>query len=592
MVDDIYSLYEVGINQLIAKLKNDEFDELGNALVYQQRLLENISFSRRYGNTERTTSERTQVIDALNDLSLSTLQITFNELCSSSQKTKLKKIKHNLPNPYHNVFFGREKEIDQLRQLLLPYPLSRYHIISIEGIGGVGKTSLALELTSSILANSHNYTPDEQFDVIVWVSAKKSWLTPDGIRERHQMFKTLDDIFAAIAITTDNLLAWQNKSCKEQITIIRKILSEKRCLLVIDNWESSEEPNLIEDFLRELPSPSKCIITTRIHLDIAFPIRLKGLSKQDAAKLIENESFHKNVMISNENSEYLYKLTGGVPLAIVWSISRMSIGYGLDILTESINNASSDIALYCFEKLINAIVNTNSYSLLLALAVFPGGASQEGVGIVAGLENDDFSRDNGLAVLERLDLIERVKNTVGIQSRFVMLTLTRRYALARLLHNQTLFKTYETRWINYMQEIAVQCSSDIQVWTNRDMAFEEIDNLISATESTFANKQYVQYLAVIRPVLLYWDATGFWEYLLQYGEQAIAIAHNVGDNVSIVWLATNSLGWVYVATKRYGKAEEILNESLAISIKSNNLRGQASVLWLLGREKRKRGLFH
>ena len=46
-------------------------------------------------------------------------------------------------------------------------------------------------------------------------------------------------------------------------------------------------------FLRELPDPTKAIVTTRHRIDIAYAIRLTGMPRADAQALIELEAAHK-----------------------------------------------------------------------------------------------------------------------------------------------------------------------------------------------------------------------------------------------------------------------------------------------------------
>ena len=49
---------------------------------------------------------------------------------------------HNLPQPNYGDFVGRETELKDLKRLLLPYPKSGHAVITILGVGGVGKSSL------------------------------------------------------------------------------------------------------------------------------------------------------------------------------------------------------------------------------------------------------------------------------------------------------------------------------------------------------------------------------------------------------------------------------------------------------------------
>ena len=110
--------------------------------------------------------------------------------------------RHNLPPRDYERFVGRQKELDEVRRLL-PYPKSRHHLVTIDGIGGIGKSALALE-TAYYARDSYAGLPEpERFEAIVWVSAKRTYLTADGILEQRQAFRALDDLYAAIAQVLD-----------------------------------------------------------------------------------------------------------------------------------------------------------------------------------------------------------------------------------------------------------------------------------------------------------------------------------------------------------------------------------------------------
>jgi hypothetical protein len=51
-------------------------------MVFQARLAENIRCSRRFGDTFERQVERVGIIEQLNGLTLSTLGVSFDELCS------------------------------------------------------------------------------------------------------------------------------------------------------------------------------------------------------------------------------------------------------------------------------------------------------------------------------------------------------------------------------------------------------------------------------------------------------------------------------------------------------------------------------
>jgi Tfp pilus assembly protein PilF len=75
-MSDQYSRYEDGLHQLLDQI-GPAHAEYATGLVYQQRLIENIAESRRYGDTETLKAERSKIIDQLNRLALSALGQPF-----------------------------------------------------------------------------------------------------------------------------------------------------------------------------------------------------------------------------------------------------------------------------------------------------------------------------------------------------------------------------------------------------------------------------------------------------------------------------------------------------------------------------------
>ena len=91
-------------------------------------------------------------------------------LTSSSREQEKKNLLASLPRrPY---FVGREEELKSIFESL--HPNSRTFIIGIEGIGGVGKSALAIEV-------SHRFVENELFESVIWISSKVSILTLHGI---------------------------------------------------------------------------------------------------------------------------------------------------------------------------------------------------------------------------------------------------------------------------------------------------------------------------------------------------------------------------------------------------------------------------
>jgi len=76
---DAYARYEVGLTRLLARLEA-RHPRRSEALVYEQRLRENLAQARFYGDTETRRAERAEIVSRLNVLAQDALGISFNEL--------------------------------------------------------------------------------------------------------------------------------------------------------------------------------------------------------------------------------------------------------------------------------------------------------------------------------------------------------------------------------------------------------------------------------------------------------------------------------------------------------------------------------
>ena len=250
-------------------------------------------------------------------------------------------------------------------------------------------------------------------------------MTSDGIKSRHQILQTLDDIYATIAVTLGKETLTRSKP-EEQAEII-KALFHRPIVFIVDNLETVDDETVIS-FLMELPAPTKAIVTTRHRIDLAYPVRLLGMPEEDAVRLATNESEAKNERLSQEQIAQLVRRTGGIPLAIVWSIAQIISGYDISYVSGKSGILKGDLARFCFEGVIETIKTKPSFELLLSLSTFEAGASRESLGVVADLP--EYDRDEGLVLLEKLSLVN--KNA----GRFTMLPLTKEYTYAILSEDE------------------------------------------------------------------------------------------------------------------------------------------------------------
>jgi hypothetical protein len=375
---------------------------------------------------QETTELRADIRDALMQLTDKLLEQKSLPAPDSQEHAE---VFHNLPQPDYGRFVGRREELAQVHRILRPYPNSRHPLVTIDGIGGIGKSALALEAALHYLRDYDHLQKEERFEAIVWTSAKSSVLTADGIMPRRQITRTLDDIYTTIAVTLDREDITRARP-EEQDKLVSRALTKQRTLLIVDNLETIDDER-VNAFLRELPAPTKAIVTTRHRIDVAYPIRLNEMSKTDALDLIAQECKKKDVSLSEIEPSRLFKRTGGVPLAIVWSVAQMGYGYGVEEVLQRLEHPGGDIAHFCFDRAIDLIRDRPSYTLLMALSSFPSDANRDALGYVTSLS--ELTRDESLVTLEKLSLVNRN------DGRFSLLPLTKRFGSIRLVPFQDNF---------------------------------------------------------------------------------------------------------------------------------------------------------
>ncbi len=102
----------------------------------------------------------------------------------------------NLPRPDFTTFIGRVEELSWIRQHLSP--TDRAWQIAITGIGGVGKSALALAIGHEFYKKYSELSEYERFENIIWVSAKEEILTISGPQQAflpETTLRNLEDLY-------------------------------------------------------------------------------------------------------------------------------------------------------------------------------------------------------------------------------------------------------------------------------------------------------------------------------------------------------------------------------------------------------------
>ncbi|MEO1560517.1 MAG: NB-ARC domain-containing protein [Cyanobacteria bacterium J06632_19] len=266
---------------------------------------------------------------------------------SESVGNQISPILQNLPAREYATFVGRDREVARLMELL-SYGHSA-HLISVDGIGGVGKTTMVVEVAYRCLKASCNINLNSTsnlptFEAIIFTSAKQNHLTCIGLLPRLIYQRTLRDICREITRIFE-FTQINNLSLSEQIEIIHHKLSQTRTLLIVDNLETIENQEEVLSFLYDLPPTVKVIITTR-EQTLFVPIRLNSLPKEHSLRLIQHEAKEKGVNLTSPQSQEIYEAVSGIPAAMIYAIGQMTAGYLFDDVLRLIKNPEGDIALF------------------------------------------------------------------------------------------------------------------------------------------------------------------------------------------------------------------------------------------------------
>jgi hypothetical protein len=104
------------------------------------------------------------------------------KVSSQSQKEEAKNVPELIPNnlPPRSEFVGREKEKALIHEALR----SRSYLVSVDGIGGIGKSTLALEVVYECLTARRSSIPSNKiakFDGFIWASARDRDVNIDSL---------------------------------------------------------------------------------------------------------------------------------------------------------------------------------------------------------------------------------------------------------------------------------------------------------------------------------------------------------------------------------------------------------------------------
>jgi len=326
---------------------------------------------------------------------------------------------------YLTRFVGREQEIAELEAMLAPRGL-----VTICGVGGLGKTRLAIEVANQISGAEKPRTDD-----VFWVPLTG---VPDP---------------AELPTAIGQGIGLHGLSGAEPLRALVAALADAAVLLVLDNCEhiAAACGELVAELLAGCPRLT-VLATSRIPLRVeaeqVFAIPPLGgephgdLGQTDATDLFIDRAavLASNYAFTAANADVIGRICrqlDGLPLAIELVASWIRVLSPRDLLSRieaAIDSpgASAGAGLADRHRSMRAVLDGSwqwlgeeDRSILACLAVFVGGFTREAAEAVTGASL------TSLATLVERSLIQRLPDT-SRGSRYHVHELVRSYALDRL----------------------------------------------------------------------------------------------------------------------------------------------------------------
>ncbi len=301
---------------------------------------------------------------------------------------------------------GHAPQLDHLAELLTADDAP--WLLSIEGIGGIGKTTLATALARRLART-------RRFADFAWVSAKPAILDLGGaIRSTQRPALTVQALVAELLTQlapeeAQGLLAFPDRA----LDFLRNRLRNAPHLIVVDNLETVVDLEALAPTLFTLINPSKFVLTSRRRLIDERSIYLypvPELSETDALMLVRREAELRNLpeVATADDAELrpIYAVVGGNPLALLLVVGLTHV-HSLDVVLHHLRGArglpAGNLYTFVYRQAWDALDERHRQVLLAMPLVSIHGEPLEFVASICGLP--DAATADTLHRLHQLSLV-------------------------------------------------------------------------------------------------------------------------------------------------------------------------------------------
>lgn len=294
---------------------------------------------------------------------------------------------------------GRDRELQRLKREILN---GRSSTLALTGPGGVGKTSLAIELARNI---SLDVESKKRFNSIFFISFKQEFLTPQGVQTSSDEKISINRVETEFIAGLGEVYELENLTLQE----MGQLLTDEKILVVMDNLEDLilSRSSDVDRFLSALPRDWFVLVTSRIPLDGAKNEPVPPLS-EGAMETLGRRYYKKSVgqEIEHDLLKNLVAAADGIPLALKLMIDRIVLGNAND---ESIKDTIVDVLEFSFKSLLESLDEDQEKVLECVFVV--GTANREEIIHLTRLSEEVLSEK--ISSLYRTSLLNRLSSDTG-----------------------------------------------------------------------------------------------------------------------------------------------------------------------------------
>lgn len=475
-----------------------------------------------------------------------------------------------LPNE-PSLFIGREREMGEIVDIMSQ---SHCRLLTLLGIGGTGKTRLAIATAKTLAPNF----PDGVYFV--------------GLETVESPNLIISAIVSALHLDISAL-----QTHKQLINY----LASRQILLILDNFEHlCESATVLTDILKDAPT-IKLLVTSRERLNLQeewvydvngldCPESISALETSDAARLLISASRQIGVRLSPHNGDAstllnLCRLVDGLPLALEMSAALLrdnrptelleQLQNGLDTLKSSLRNIPER------QRSLRALFDytwgrlPDSERIILAkLSVFHGSFNTYAAASIAGAQVNALDRLRARALIQPVS-----------EQRYTLHPVIRQYAAEALAqrtddHERTHNQHAEFFCTLLFEQYPVLLTAEFRPASDT-LLFDE-DNLVATWSWCLQNRHVAQMMEMLAPLEQWFLLRSHYTYAVTFMDNAHkALPDSPEFAHARAWLFLSVFRFKYMLRQQEIR-QDLIDHALDVFTEVGDLRGQAYLSRMIG----------